>query len=100
MTLHRMIEPGASFAHGVWVEGHIDKAEFADLAECETGLYCDPADVHHLYMRRLPSGELRSFPTGGSGSWPITVWEWRYKPRLASEIAAEAAARMMEDRNV
>lgn len=73
--IRSLVEPGASHAHGAWIEGHQDPAEFAAVVSKEYARIIPDWHVRRGYVRRA-FGTLLTTEVPGRGATPATWVEW------------------------
>ena len=78
--LNPLLEPGASFAHGAWIDGHHSKADFSCAVTSDYNRLISDADIRTGYYRVL-RGVMHITSAKGRGAKPITWTEWPYTKR-------------------
>lgn len=70
-----LLEPGASRAHGAWIDGHQSKADFSCAVSMECKRLVSDMDIHHGWYRVL-RGVMHFSNAKGRGAKPATWTEW------------------------
>ena len=73
-----LLEPGATFAHGAWIDGHHSKDDFSCAVASEFNRLISHQDIHTGYYRVL-RGVMHITSNKGKGARPITWTEWPFR---------------------
>jgi hypothetical protein len=90
--LNPLLEPGASFAHGAWIDGHHSKADFSCAVTSDYNRPISHADIRTGYYRVL-RGVMHITSAKGRGAKPITWTEWPYARRELTTPSVSVIAR-------